>query len=418
MLGMRAAILAVGSELLGSERLDSNSLLLTEVLQRYGVELRRKAVVPDVIEEIAAELGRLLRECDLLLVTGGLGPTTDDVTREAAASALGRDLRLDERLLQELQEKFARWHRTMPESNRRQAQVIDGAEVLANPRGTAPGMRIEHHDCTLFLFPGVPSELRGLLVSGLIPWLTSHTDGSQLETRVLRIACMAESDLEDRIRPLYQEFDRRAIALLASPGDIQLRLSVSGTAGERQARLEAMTRRARDLVGEAIYGQGLETSLEGVVGELLQGAGNTVATAESCTAGLVAERLTRIEGSSGYFVGGVVVYSNRLKEQLLGVSSSILERYGAVSREVVTAMAEGALCRLESDLAIAVSGIAGPGGGSIEKPVGTVHLAMAERESGVIHRELHLPGGRRRVRWLASQWALELLRRRLRGASS
>jgi len=418
MLGMRAGILAVGTELLGTDRLDSNSLLLTEALQRFGVDLRQKTVVGDVTGEIAAELRRMLLGLDLVLVTGGLGPTTDDVTREATADALGRDLRLDEGLLKELQAKFERWTRSMPESNRAQAEVIEGAEILANPRGTAPGLCVVHHGCTLFLFPGVPAELRGLIESGLIPWLESHTDGSQLETRVIRVACMTESGLEDRIRPAYEEFGAHTISVLASPGDIQVRMTVGGAVGERRERLEAMSRRIRDLVGEAVYGNGLETSLEQVVGDLLAAKGKTVSTAESCTAGLLAERITRISGSSEYFLGGVVVYSNQLKEQLLGVAGSILEQWGAVSREAVEAMAEGAVVRLESDFSIAVSGIAGPDGGTRDKPVGTVHLAIADRDAEVSHRELHLPGGRRRVRWLASQWALDLLRRRLQGTSN
>jgi nicotinamide-nucleotide amidase len=398
--------------------LDSNSLLLTEALQRFGVDLRQKAVVGDVTAEIAAELRRMVEGLDLVLVTGGLGPTTDDVTREAAADALGRDLHLSEGLLQELEARFERWSRSMPESNRTQAEVIEGAEILANPKGTAPGMYLVHEGCTLFLFPGVPSELRGLIDSGLIPWLESNTDGSQLETRVIRIACMTESGLEDRIRPAYGEFGAHSISVLASPGDIQVRLTAVGSNAERRERLEAMDRRIRDLVGEAVYGHGPEMSLEQVVGDLLVAQGKTLSTAESCTAGLVAERITRISGSSEYFVGGVVVYSNQLKEQLLGVAGSILEQWGAVSREAVEAMAEGAMLRLESDFSIAISGIAGPAGGTREKPVGTVHLAIAERDVEVSYKELHLPGGRRRVRWLASQWALDLLRRRLQGTSN
>lgn len=418
MLTMRAGILAVGTELLGTDRLDSNSLLLTEALQRFGVDLRQKCVVGDVPHEIGAELRRMLAGLDLVLVTGGLGPTTDDVTRQAVASALGRDLRLDEDLLRQLRARFERWARSMPESNRSQAEVIDGAEILANPRGTAPGMCITHQGCTLFLFPGVPSELRGLIESSLVPWLESHTDGSQLETRVLRVACMTESGLEDRIRPAYEEFDSQAISVLASPGDIQIRLTVTGSTTERQERLEAMSRRIRDLVGIAVYGQGLEASLEQVVGDLLTAREKTVTTAESCTAGLLAERITRVAGSSEYFLGGVVAYSNPLKEGLLGVTNSILEQWGAVSRETVEAMAEGAVRRLESDFSVAISGIAGPGGGTREKPVGTVHLAIAERNAAVSHQALHLPGGRQRVRWLASQWALDLLRRHLLGAGT
>lgn len=410
---MRAGILAVGTELLGTDRLDTNSLLLTGALQRFGVEVVRKSVVRDIEVDIAAALIRMIAELDLVLVTGGLGPTSDDLTREATSRALNLPLVQNAELLADLQARFEKWGQIMPPSNVSQAAVISGAEVLANRRGTAPGMRLEDDECTLFLFPGVPSELEGLIGSSLEPWLESRAGQRQIETRVLRIACVSESALEDKLAPAYAEFDRHNISVLSSPGDIQVHLSATGDPEERQELLDAMAQRIGVLVGDALYATGQKASLEGRVAELLMASGTTVSTAESCTAGLMAERLTRIAGSSDYFVGGVVVYSNRLKERLLGVSPSSLERYGAVSREVVLEMAAGAVEQLGSDLGIAISGVAGPGGGTQEKPVGTIHVAITGNESEAIHRELHLPGGRRRVRWLASQWALDLLRRRL-----
>jgi nicotinamide-nucleotide amidase len=413
---MKAGILAVGTELLGSDRLDTNSLFLTGTLHQFGVEVCRKAVVPDNEEEIASELERYLADLDLVLVTGGLGPTSDDLTREAAARALGVPLIRDPDLLAALEARFRKWGHAMPPSNACQADVIEGAHVLSNPRGTAPGMRVERLGQTLFLFPGVPAELEGLVRSDLEPWLREHTGGRQQETLVLRVACMSESALEDMLGPVYAEFGSHNVSVLASPGDIQVRFRAYGVDNERGEILQAMSASVDKVLRSSVYARGIESSLEGTVGELLLGSGRTVSTAESCTAGLLAERLTRVAGSSEYFVGGVVVYSNRLKQRLLGVSTESLERYGAVSRQVVCEMAEGAVERLESDCAIAISGVAGPGGGTAEKPVGTVHLALAEAGAETAHQELHLPGNRQRIRLLASQWALDMLRRRLLSA--
>ncbi len=418
LLPMKAGILAVGTELLGSDRLDTNSLVLTGTLHRFGVEVCRKAVVPDNEEEIARELGRCLADLDLVLVTGGLGPTSDDLTREAAARALAAPLIRDPELLAALEARFRKWGHAMPPSNACQADVIEGAEVLPNPRGTAPGMRVERPGQTLFLFPGVPAELEGLVRSDLEPWLLQHAGGTQQETLVLRVACMSESALEDMLGPVYAEFGSEHVSVLASPGDIQVRLRANGVGEDRCEILEAMASRVEELLGRSVYARGIQSSLEGTVGELLRASGQTVSTAESCTAGLLAERLTRVAGSSEYFVGGVVVYSNRLKQRLLGVPTETLERFGAVSRQVVCAMAEGAVGCLESHFAIAISGVAGPGGGTVEKPVGTVHLALAEAGAETAHRELHLPGDRQRIRLLASQWALEMLRRRLLSAGA
>lgn len=418
MQRMEAGILAVGSELLGRERIDTNSLLLAKVLLDHGVRVSRKTIVGDVESEITDAIRRLVADLDLVLVTGGLGPTTDDRTRQAAARALDRRLDRDEELLAALRDRFRRWGMEMPASNACQADVIEGAQVLENRRGTAPGMSLELEESTVFLFPGVPSELKGMIRSSLEPWLASHTAGLQIESRVLRVACMSESALEDQLGPAYTEFGSNSISVLASPGDIQVHVTAVGTEEERVSSLDRMTEVIRELVGDSLYGMGPESSLEDRVGELLSVSGESVSTAESCTAGLLAERITRVAGSSAYFVGGVVVYSNTLKEKLLGVEPGSLAAYGAVSRHVVIEMAEGATRRLGSDFGIGVSGVAGPGGGTPDKPVGTVHVAVARTDAETAHRELHLPGGRERVRWLATQWALDMLRRRLQWPGS
>jgi nicotinamide-nucleotide amidase len=409
---MRAGILAVGSELLGADRLDTNSLKLTEVLLRYGVPVCLKSVVGDCETDIAAQLRHLLSVADLVLVTGGLGPTADDVSREATAVALGRNLVFRDDILAAIASRFERMGRTMPEVNRRQAFVLEGATILANPKGTAPGLRLEEDGKTVFLFPGVPHELLGMIGRNLEPWLREHAGAEALETVTLRVAMVPESEVEEAIAPAYLEFGRDRITILATAGDIRLRLTAAGQAVERSQLLAQMSERLACLVGQAVYSRREEDDLETVVGQLLRAAGATVATAESCTGGLVAERLTRVAGSSDYFVGGAVAYANRVKHELLGVVPEVLKEHGAVSEAVARALAEGACRLLHADWGIGLTGIAGPGGATPGKPVGTVHVAVAGLGQ-TTHRVACLPGDRERVRQLASQMALEMLRRRL-----
>lgn len=423
---MRAVIIAVGSELLGTDRLDTNSLRLTATLLRHGVELRRKVVVGDSEAEIATQVGLALADAELVLMTGGLGPTADDVTKEATAAALGRELIFDESILRTIERRFERMHRKMAAVNRRQAYVIAGAAVLANPRGTAPGLRVDL-ECdregnpgqhSIFLFPGVPVELHGLIELELEPWLAERSGGIALETATLRVACVPESDVEEMIAPAYAEFGRQAITVLASPGDIRVCLTAAGPTAERAARLAAMTDRVAGLLGESLYSRREEDDLETVVGALLRSAGATLTTAESCTGGLVAQRITRVPGSSDYFLGAAVTYANSLKEQLLGVPGALLEEHGAVSEPVARAMAEGVVRLTGSSFGLAVTGVAGPGGGTAAKPVGTVHFAVAERDGATEHRKIAVPGDRERVRYFSSQVGLELLRRRLLRAAA
>ena len=296
--------------------------------------------------------------------------------------------------------------------NRRQALVPEGATVLPNPRGTAPGLRLQGGDCTVFLFPGVPRELEVMIPKYLDPWLEEHSDGDVSETVAVRVACRSESAVEESLQPLYERFGAAAIAVLASPGDIEVRLTASGSESERSTQLEGMLTAARDALGSAVYASNGERNLASKIGELLLEAGATVATAESCTGGMVAERLTEVPGSSGYFLGGVVAYSNSVKRSLVGVDGQLIEEEGAVSEEVARGMAEGVRQRLRADYGIGVTGIAGPGGGSEDKPVGTVHVAVAGK-TRVSHRLLTIPGERDRVRRMSTQWALEGLRRML-----
>lgn len=412
---MKAAIIAVGSELLGTVRLDTNSLRLTAALDRFGVELAAKSVIGDDEAALAGELRRRAGEVDVVLVTGGLGPTADDVTRAAVARAFGRGLRVDEGQVEHMRRLFAGFGREMPEVNRRQAEVIDGAALLENPRGTAPGQRVDSGAASVFLFPGVPRELEAMIENHLEPWLGARSEGAGhgLESRVVKVACLAESVVEERIAPAYARFSRERISVLASPGEVKIYFSARGPESERAAELDEMRRALLELAGAAAFTDREEDTLESVVGRQLTGAGRTLTTAESCTGGLVAERLTRVPGSSAYFLGGVVSYTNELKARLLGVPEETLAEHGAVSEPVARAMAMGVRSRLGSDYGIGITGIAGPDGGSEAKPVGTVHVALAGPGDEVAHRRVRFPGGRGRVRQQTSQLALELVRRDL-----
>lgn len=412
---MRAVILAIGSELLGTDRLDTNSLRLTAALRDHGVELVSKAVVGDHLEEIRGWLSAWVGRVDLILISGGLGPTLDDLTREAVAAALDLELRTDEQVALTIERRFESMGLSMPAVNLRQARVLAGAAVLSNPRGTAPGQRLEEGRCTLFLFPGVPREMDHMIEAHLVPWLERHGQGRWVESRVVRVACRSESAVEEQLAAVYEAFDREAITVLASPGDIEIRLTAAGPEDDRRAVLGRMVDATLAAVGSAAYSFEPGACLESVVGRAMLETESTVATAESCTAGLLAERLTRVAGSSDYFLGGLVTYSNRAKVDLLGIEERLLERHGAVSEAVARAMAEGVRGRLGSDYGVGITGIAGPGGGSDEKPVGTVHVAIAGPLE-TAHRHLRLPGDRQRVRQLSSQWALDMLRRALAAA--
>jgi len=417
---VRSAILAVGTELLGADRADTNSLRLSAVLADFGVAVQHKSVVGDDEAAIAREVSRLADEHDLVLLTGGLGPTADDVTREAVAAAAGRRLVHDPALEAELRQRFARFLRRMPETNLRQAAVIEGATLLPNRRGTAPALTLPLGSATLFLFPGVPFELEGLIAEHLVPWLARRTGGHKRETATLKVACVPESEVDERLQPAYAEFGREPITVLCSPGEVRVRMTATGDGAGRAARLQAMTARVRQLLGPEVFAATEAETLEEVVGVALRAAQATVATAESCTGGLIAERLTRIAGASDYLLGGVVAYSNALKTALLGVSQEILAVHGAVSEPVARAMAEGVVARTGARFGLAVTGIAGPGGGSEEKPVGSVHLALfdAAEPRASVHHLVRFPGDRERIRWQTSQLALDLLRRRLVAAGS
>ncbi len=419
---VKASILAVGGELLGTDRLDTNSLVLTEVLRRRGVDLVSKAVVADDVASIAETLDALRERAELLLVTGGLGPTRDDLTREGLARLLGRSVAVDEALWDQIERGFRKLGRRIPRVNRKQAERVDGAEMLPNRAGVAPGQRIEDaapspRGTTYFLFPGVPRELKALVDDALDPWLAARSeDGAGFDQVEVRVACLPESVVEERIAPVYERFGDEDVSVLARPGEIRLRLRSGGSVAGRAPRLAEMETAVRKALGEAVFYVGaIEDGIEfeAAVGDLLAGRGETVAVAESCTGGLLGQRFTATAGSSAYFVGGLLTYSNKLKMRLLGVPRETLVEHGAVSKRTALAMAAGARERCGSDYGIGITGVAGPGGGTEKLPVGTVHIAVAGPAAARSHFEARFPGDRARVRQLSTQFALELLRRML-----
>jgi len=407
---MKAEIIAVGSEMLTPYRLDTNSLLLTERLNRLGIEVVRKVVVGDDVGQLREAFREALGRADVVISIGGLGPTEDDLTRETVADLLGRKLLLDERVLRGIQERFRRFGRAMAEVNTRQAMVPEGAVVLENARGTAPGLWLEADGHIVILLPGPPRELEGMFADQVEPRLTERAGKVRLFARELRVAGMPESDVEQRIAPIYTRYPDAQTTILAVPGEIQIHLRVwSAEQAAAEALLNEIVERIALALGESVFSTRGET-LEEVVAAQLALNSATIAVAESCTGGLVAEKLTTVPGSSTFFLGGVVCYSNNLKSAWVDVPTELIEAKGAVSSEVACAMAEGVRRNAGATLGLAVTGIAGPGGGTPEKPVGTVHIALGNG-AATKERAFRFPGDRERIRQQASQSALDMVRR-------
>ena len=407
---MRAEIIAIGSELLTPYRLDTNSLFLTDGLNQVGIRVVHKAVVGDSLDDMRASFRQALDRADLVVACGGLGPTDDDRTREAVSDLLGRKLELNEGVLRHIQELFRRFGRVMPEINRRQAMVPEGATVIPNPRGSAPGLWIEASGHIVILLPGVPSELRAMFDQEIRPRLTRLGHDERLFTRDLRITGLPESEVEQRVSPLYALYPDTETTILASPPGIQLHPRVwSRDPAQANQILDEMVKRMSLALGEHLYSTEGE-AMEEVVARALTENRATIAVAESCTGGLLAERLTNIPGSSVYFLGGVVCYSNELKSALVDVPAELIEAKGAVSPEVALALADGIRKRTGATIGVGVTGIAGPGGGTPEKPVGLVHIGIAD-ERGPRERRFQFPGDRERIRMHASQTALDSVRR-------
>lgn len=409
---LTAEIIAIGSELLAPDRTDTNSLWLTEKLNSIGIEVKLKTIVGDDDARLEEAIRDATRRSKVVITTGGLGPTEDDITRKVAARALGRRLLLDETILADLRQRFLSYGYVMPERNSRQAMVIDQAEVLPNPNGSAPGMFIEHQGVAIVLLPGPPREMRPMFESHVLPKLADRAGSVKVLRRMLRVAGLGESAIDEKIAPIYTQYDNPQTTILFNKSEVEIHLTARGrTEAEANALLDRLSGELEERLGEAVFSFAGE-KMEEIVGLKLTLGNYTVAVAESCTGGLIAQRLTDVAGSSKYFIEGAVTYSNDAKTRALGVEPMLLMEHGAVSAPVAEAMAEGIRKRAHTDFGLAVTGIAGPGGGSEEKPVGLVYIALAD-DVQTKSRKLQIPGDRQLVRWRASQAALDLLRRRL-----
>jgi nicotinamide-nucleotide amidase len=410
---MGAELLTIGTELLLGQIVDTNAAWMAQRLAEAGIDVFHKSTVGDNWGRIEAAIRLAMSRADVVLMTGGLGPTEDDLTREVLAAVLGRPLRLDPQVLAAIEQRFAHRRVAMPQNNRKQAMVPEGAEVLHNPRGTAPGLWIRHGECALVCMPGVPSEMRPMLLDQVIPRIRANFGiRSRIVSRVLKTCGISESTLDQRIGDYFRDMRNPTIGVLAHAGEIHVRLTCKGDdLGEIVAMLDELEGKIRARLGHLIFGRD-EEKLEAVVGRLLRERKATLAVAESCTGGLLGERITSVGGSSRYFLGGAIVYSNGLKTEFAGVPAALIEKHGAVSREVAAAMAEGIRKRCGATFGVGVTGVAGPAGGTETKPVGLVFHALAS-ENGTEVVERNFPGDRKRIRWFASQQALDMVRRKL-----
>ncbi len=413
---MNAEIIAIGSELLSPFRQDTNSLYLTEKLNQLGVEVAFKTVVGDNRKNLADTARLAVSRSDIVIFMGGLGPTEDDLTREAVAEALEVPLRRDPEIVKWLEQRFASRGWKMAANNAKQADVITGATVLPNPNGTAPGQwisgRYDGHEKIIILLPGPPHELKALFDQQCVERLHAKLPAQFIATRLLKIAMMGESQCDARVAPIYTTYKDVETTILAGAGEIQLHLRCrKDTLETAQARVDELVDKVEEELGDFVFSDNGD-SLEQIVSNYLQMRSATLAVAESCTGGLLAERLTSIGGSSRYFLGGAVVYSNDLKTIFTDVPKEMIEGHGAVSREVAAALAEGIRQRANATFGIGITGVAGPTGGTPQKPVGLVFIGLAS-ESGTEVVEKNFPGDRKRVRWFATQQALDLVRRKL-----
>jgi nicotinamide-nucleotide amidase len=410
-----AEIIAVGSEMLGATRLDTNSLVIAARLESLGIRLIAKSVVGDDKARIADLCRTALTRADLIILTGGLGPTDDDLTRDAVADVLGLRLIEDPSIVSGIEQRFARRGLTMPAINRRQAQVLEGARSLDNLNGTAPGQVLEHGGRVLVLLPGPPRELQPMLDALSTGMLAARAGGARIHRTSLFVTGRSESAVDEAIQPIYSTWRDQSppieTTILAAPGQIELHLSLRAA---EPAEAEAILRAARDelvaVLGDDVFSVDGRT-MEQVVGDLLRVRGQTIAVAESCTGGLLLSRLTDVPGSSAYVMGGAVVYSNELKTWLAGVPPGLIAEHGAVSMPVARALADGIRAHAKADIGVGITGIAGPGGGTPQKPVGTVAIAVAAPGAAGTVRTFAFAGGRAQIKLFATQAALDMVRR-------
>jgi nicotinamide-nucleotide amidase len=410
-----AEIITIGTEMLLGQLVDTNTAVIARALAEVGVDVRRETSVGDNEASIATAVSEAIERADVVICAGGLGPTVDDMTRSAVAAALGRPLVLDAESIRHLEAIFKRLNRPMTDNNRIQAHFPQGSEPLPNPHGSAPGFVVERDGRVVLALPGPPRELLPMLCDHAIPWIVRRfAPNAVLVTRVLRTVGAGESDLDARIADLFREQKNPSIAMLAHPGVVDVKITAkAATRDAAQALIGELEPRVRERLGDCVYAEDGGT-LESVAGDLLRRRGWTIALGESCTGGLLAAAITSVPGASAYFRGGVVAYANEAKCRLLDVAPDLIERYGAVSEEVAGAMALGAQTVLRADVGVSVTGVAGPDGGTAEKPVGLVYVGLAMPDGSMQITRLDWPGSREAIQRRAVVAALALVWRNLR----
>ena len=409
---MNAEIIAIGSELLTPSRVDTNSLFLTEQLNSIGIEVELKSIVGDNEHRLEQLFREAIKRSELVIATGGLGPTEDDVTKKVVSRVVKKQLVLEQKILERIQARFQNRGLEMPANNARQALVLLGSKILENPVGTAPGLWIEHEGCQILLLPGPPRELKVVFEEACLPRLTELSGGTRLFTQVFKATGLTESKLDEMIAPIYTPYKNPVTTILAGSGEIQVHLTGKGRSEEEAKKVVSeVADRIEFTLGDFIFSRG-EEGLEQIVGYYLMMRQMTLAVAESCTGGLVSQRLTSVPGSSNYFLCGVTCYSNASKIDLAGIPPLLLEMSGAVSPEVAKGLADGIRLKTGASMGLGITGIAGPSGGSVQKPVGLVHIALS-LEGSIDHQEHRFGGDRDRIRLWASQAALDMVRRKL-----
>lgn len=409
---LSAEIIAIGSELLTPEKTDTNGLWLTAKLNEIGIEVKLKTIVGDDALRLEEIIKDALKRSDVVITTGGLGPTEDDITRQIAARAVGRELIFHEDIVEHLRDRFRAWGREMPEINKRQAFVIEGARVLPNPNGSAVGMSVRVGEKFLIILPGPPRENQPMFENHVFAGLSEKAGEIVFRKRVLKVSGLGESAIDEAIAPIYSAYKNVQTSILFNKSEVEVHLTAQGkNAAEADSLNNEIAVKIAETLGIAVFSTNGET-MEEVIGKLLAEQGKTLSVAESCTGGLISRRITEVAGSSAYFIEGVVAYANEAKIRTLNVAPEIIQQNGAVSAPVAEAMARGMRERAGTDYAISITGIAGPAGGSPEKPVGTIFIGYTDEEITKSFK-IVLPGDRYLIRWRSSQAALDYLRRQI-----
>jgi len=409
---LNAEIIAVGSEMLTPTRVDTNSLYLTEQLNNLGVEVVTKYVVGDDRDRLASTIRLAAKGSQIIVLSGGLGPTEDDVTRDALAMSIDRRQVFHQEISDQIEQRFRQMGRRMAETNKRQAFILEGAEMLPNDRGTAPGQWVEDSGRVFILLPGPPHELKAMFERQCLSRLARIVPKQFIETLIFRVAGMGEADLDQTISPVYKKYENPATTVLAHNGDIQVHLRARcKSQAEALALLAEVGGQIEVLLGDRIYSRNGD-SLEATVGDILRKQRTTLAVAESATAGGLADRITNVPGASDYFVGGFITYTRAMKTELLGVDPELIQRFGPVSKETAEAMALGARRRTGATYALSITGNAGPSTDGEQAPVGTMYIGLANA-AGVTSTHRQFLGDRTRIRAFAGQLALDFLRRSL-----